>query len=147
MRALIQRVKSARVTVQEKVIGSIEQGVVLFLGIHAEDHQKSCLDLALKVASLRIFEDEHGKINKSVEAICGKFLVISQFTLYGDCTSGRRPSFTEAMNPKDALIFYETFIHHLRESVGADRVECGAFGAHMEVHLVNDGPFTLLISK
>jgi len=147
MRVLIQRVKEARVTVEEKVVGEIGGGLLLFLGIHKDDHEGKIPWLVDKVVNMRIFEDSEGKMNRSVSDIQGKVLVVSQFTLYGDCDKGRRPSFTETMSPPQARLCYESFLEQLRDKMGADTVEMGSFGSHMEVHLVNNGPVTFLLSR
>lgn len=147
MRVLIQRVKEARVTVAEKVVGEIGGGLLLFLGLHKDDHEEKIPWLVDKVVNMRIFEDDQGKMNRSIIDAQGRILVVSQFTLYGDCDKGRRPSFTETMPPPQARLCYESFAAQLRDKIGADAVERGSFGSHMEVHLVNDGPVTFLISR
>ena len=110
MRALIQRVKEAKVTVENKTVGSIDHGLLLFLGIHKDDDASKISWLVEKVINLRIFEDEQGKMNLSLKEVDGKLLIVSQFTLYGDCNTGRRPSFTETMPPDQAEKIYEEFI-------------------------------------
>jgi D-tyrosyl-tRNA(Tyr) deacylase len=147
MRVLIQRVKEARVTVEEKIVGEISGGLLLFLGIHKDDHEEKIPWLVDKVANMRIFEDNEGKMNHSVIDTQGRILVVSQFTLYGDCDKGRRPSFTETMAPPQARLYYESFSAQLRDKMGVDAVAMGSFGSHMEVHLVNDGPVTFLLSR
>ncbi|MCB1109408.1 MAG: D-tyrosyl-tRNA(Tyr) deacylase [Chlamydiia bacterium] len=147
MKVLIQRVKEARVTVSEKVVGEIAQGLLLFFGVHREDGPEKISWLAEKVVGLRIFEDEAGKMNRSVQDVRGKLLVVSQFTLYGDCEGGRRPSFTQTMPGDRALPFYETFVEKLQEKIGRENVATGSFGAEMQVHLVNDGPVTFILSR
>ncbi|MCB1107086.1 MAG: D-tyrosyl-tRNA(Tyr) deacylase [Chlamydiia bacterium] len=145
MRVLIQRVIEAHVKVQDEIVGEIEKGLLLFLGIHKEDHEESISYFVEKVTSLRIFEDEEGKMNRSVQDVGGELLVVSQFTLYGDCKGGRRPSFVEAMPSSLALPLYESFIKKCQEVMGEEKVKTGSFGAQMAVHLINDGPATFLI--
>ena len=147
MRVLIQRVKEARVTVEEKVVGEIGGGLLLFLGIHKDDHEEKIPWLVDKVVNMRIFEDSEGKMNRSIIDAQGGILVVSQFTLYGDCDKGRRPSFTETMAPPQARLYYESFAAQLQDKMGADAVEMGSFGSHMEVHLVNDGPVTFFLCR
>jgi len=147
MRVLIQRVKEARVTVEEKVVGEISGGLLLFLGIHKDDREEKIPWLVDKIVNMRIFEDDQGKMNRSIIDAQERILVVSQFTLYGDCEKGRRPSFTETMPPTQARLYYESFAAQLRDKMGADAVEMGSFGSHMEVHLVNNGPVTFLLSR
>ncbi len=145
MRAVIQRVKSAQVSVHGQVSGKIGKGLLVFLGVGKGDRESDLSFLASKIPELRIFEDASGKFNLSLKEIDGQILVVSQFTLYGDCRRGRRPSFTEAEEPAAASNLYEQFVSKLREqglSVGT-----GEFQAKMEVHLVNDGPVTLLLDS
>ena len=143
MRACIQRVREARVTVDGEIVGAIERGLVVLLGVGHEDGEKQCAWLAEKVSGLRIFEDDAGKMNRSVVEIGGAVLVVSQFTLFGDCRRGRRPSFTSAAPPELAERLYETFVERLR-AVGIP-VATGRFREHMQVALTNDGPVTLWI--
>ncbi|MEE3367764.1 MAG: D-aminoacyl-tRNA deacylase [Planctomycetota bacterium] len=143
MRACIQRVLKASVLVQGRVVGEIEQGLVVLLGIGHEDSGHEVQRLANKCCGLRIFEDEHGKMNRSLQEINGDMLVVSQFTLYGNCHRGRRPSFVAAAQPETAKPLYESFVAAV-ESLGI-RVATGEFRAQMQVSLVNDGPVTLLI--
>jgi len=143
MRAVVQRVSSARVEVEGEVTGSIGRGLLVLLGVGQGDTEKQAQWLAEKTAGLRIFEDDAGKMNLSVQDVGGSVLVVSQFTLYGDCRKGRRPSFTEAAPPDLADRLYQVFGSHLR---ALDiPVETGVFQAKMEVHLVNDGPVTIWV--
>lgn len=143
MRAVVQRVHEASVSVDGKIVGAIEGGLLLFLGVEVEDDERDAAQMAEKVAGLRCFEDEAGKFNLSVADVSGSVLAISQFTLHGDCRKGRRPSFTRAARPEHAAPLCEAVVRLLRER--GLRVETGSFGAHMEVSSVNDGPVTLLI--
>lgn len=145
MRAVVQRVSEARVVVDGETVGAIGHGLAVLLGA-AEDDGEADLSYTLdKVLSLRVFEDADGKMNLGLDEVGGALLVISQFTLLGDCRKGRRPSFVHAMAPGPAEAMYEDFVRRARErgyTVGA-----GRFGAHMDVHLVNDGPVTLLVDS
>ncbi len=143
MRMLIQRVASARVDVDEKTIGSIGKGALVFFGAHEKDALTQVSWLANKLIHLRIFTDEQGKMNLSLLDVKGSILIVSQFTLYGDCREGRRPSFSHAAQPEVARSLYEAFIKEVRKSGLA--VETGEFGALMHVHLINDGPVTLIV--
>ena len=143
MRAVIQRVKHSSVTVDGKVLGEIGDGLLVLLGITHTDTEKEVNWLASKVKDLRIFEDNEGKMNLGLEDIKGELLVISQFTLYGNCIKGRRPGFTEAARPDLAETLYEKFLEKCR-SFGI-KTECGEFGADMKVALLNDGPVTMII--
>ena len=143
MRAVVQRVSSARVEVDGEVTGAIGRGLLVLLGVGQGDTDKQAAWLAEKIAGLRIFEDADGKMNLSVQDIGGSVLVVSQFTLYGDCRKGRRPSFTEAAPPDVADRLYQVFVSHLR-ALGVP-VETGVFQAHMDVHLVNEGPVTIIV--
>jgi len=143
LRAVVQRVHEASVSVDGKNVGAIEAGLLLFLGVELEDDERDAEQMAEKVAGLRCFEDEAGKFNLSVADVTGSILAISQFTLHGDCRKGRRPSFTRAARPEHAAPLCEAVVRLLRER--ALRVETGSFGAHMEVSSINDGPVTLLI--
>jgi D-aminoacyl-tRNA deacylase len=143
MRAVVQRVRRAKVTVGDEITGEITTGWLLLLGIAADDTQKDVDWLAEKIANLRAFEDEAGKMNLSVQDVRGAVLVVSQFTLYGDCLKGRRPGFTGAAPPAIAEPLYESFVVALK-AVGVP-VATGRFGADMQVELVNDGPVTFVI--
>lgn len=145
MRAVVQRVKSSKVEVDGKVIGSINSGLNVLLGICKDDTQKDLEYLVDKVLGLRIFEDENGKMNKSLLDVGGELLVISQFTLYGDCRKGKRPSFIEALSGDEAEKLYEEFVEKCREVLG--EVQTGEFGADMLVSIENDGPVTLIIDS
>ena len=142
MRVVIQRVREARVEVDAKVTGSIGIGLLVFLGIAKTDSEKDAEYLSEKVLALRIFPDTAGKMNRSLLEAGGSLLVVSQFTLYGDCKKGRRPSFDLAASPPEAARLYQCFVDKTRRS--GVRVETGVFQAQMEVHLVNDGPVTLI---
>lgn len=143
MRACIQRVSEAAVTVDGAVVGRIGRGLVVLLGVAAQDDAAQAEWLAEKVANLRIFEDEQGKMNRSLIDAGGALLVVSQFTLYGDCRKGRRPSFVEAAPPELAERLYHEFVTHVLR-LGIDAAT-GVFRAHMDVSLVNKGPVTLWI--
>jgi len=145
MRAVVQRVKEARVEVDGRITGEISQGLLIFLGVGEGDSEKDCGALVKKIVNLRIFPDENDLMNLSLIDICGSALVVSQFTLWGDCRKGRRPSFAKAARPEKARELYEHFIEILKEQ--KIRIETGEFQAMMDVHLVNDGPVTLLIDS
>lgn len=145
MRAVVQRVSEASVTVDEEVVGRIERGFLILLGIAEDDTQDDIIWLAAKIAGLRVFEDADGKMNLDVKQIEGSALVVSQFTLMGDCRKGRRPSFVAAARPEKANGLYESFVAEMR-GLGIP-VETGTFQAHMDVALVNDGPVTLLLDS
>lgn len=143
MRALLQRVECASVKVDNKEVAKIDNGLVCFLGIHKSDNELKCAELAKKISNLRIFEDDQGKMNLSLMQIQAAVLVISQFTLYADCSSGNRPSFTEAMNWESAKKLYERFIAEL-QYLGC-KTKSGVFGAKMNVLLNNYGPVTIML--
>jgi D-tyrosyl-tRNA(Tyr) deacylase len=145
MRALVQRVSQASVTVNAKLVSEIRRGLLVFLGIRESDCEADATKLAKKVASLRIFPDINGKMNLSLRAISGEMLIVSQFTLYGDTAGGNRPSYSEAAKPATAEPLYEIFIQQCKNQ--GVTVVTGVFGAHMEVALVNDGPVTLICSS
>lgn len=145
MRAVIQRVKSAEVYVDGRLSGKIGNGLLVFVGVSKGDSEKDVSYLTSKLPELRIFEDASGKFNLSLKEMGGEMLIVSQFTLYGDCRKGRRPSFTEAEEPTIAKNLYEQFISKLRKQ--GIPVQTGEFQAKMEVHLVNDGPVTLLLDS
>lgn len=143
MRALTQRVSRASVKIGAISQCSIGKGVVIFIGIGKGDTQENGKKLSDKIVNLRVFENESGKMDKSLKEIQGEILVVSQFTLYADCSQGRRPDFTQAESPERAKTLYENFIQNLKES--GLPVKEGIFGAKMEVELVNDGPLTLYL--
>ena len=145
MRTIIQRVKEAKVEVDGEVIGQIGKGALVLLGAGKEDSEHDVEYLVDKILNLRIFEDEEGKMNLSVIDSGGEVLVVSQFTLYGDCRKGRRPSFDKAAPPKIAENLYELFVKKVRER--GVKVETGKFRAMMDVHLVNWGPVTLMLDS
>ncbi len=145
MRAVIQRVSEASVTVGQTVVGSIERGFLVLVGVADTDEEKDALWIAEKVAGLRVFEDSEEKMNLSLADVQGAVLLVSQFTLFGDCRKGRRPSFVEAARPEKARALYEKLADNLRQ-LGLS-VETGTFQAHMQVRLLNDGPVTLLIDS
>ena len=145
MRIVLQRVASARVDVNGITVGSIGPGILALLGISREDSREDADYLLDKLLHLRIFPDEERKMNRSVMDCGGSMLVVSQFTLYGDCRKGRRPSFDQAAPPEQALALYEHFVEAARR--GPVPVQTGVFQAMMEVHLVNDGPVTILLDS
>jgi D-aminoacyl-tRNA deacylase len=145
MRALIQRVTEAKVNIDESTIGSIRKGLLVFVGISRTDTTLDADYLLGKLLGLRIFPDDDGKMNRNVEEAGGALLLVSQFTLYGDCRKGRRPSFDNAAPPQQALELYNYFVESARR--GPVRVETGVFQAHMQVHLINDGPVTIWIES
>lgn len=145
MRAVVQRVTSSSVTVNEKVIGNINKGFNVLLGIAKDDTLEDLQYIKDKIINLRVFQDENDKMNLSILDITGDILVISQFTLHGDCRKGRRPNFMEAMGGENAKILYNNFIEMLRKS--ELKVETGEFGANMKVEINNDGPVTILLDS
>lgn len=142
MKAVIQRVKEASVEVEGQVVGKIGNGLLVFLGLGKDDQAKDMDWMIDKIVSLRIFEKE-GKFDRSLIDVQGELLLVSQFTLYGDCSRGRRPSFSNAMDVEKARDLFEVFVTKAREKV--EKVETGVFQAHMDVRLTNDGPVTLII--
>jgi D-aminoacyl-tRNA deacylase len=145
MRAVIQRVSSASVTVESKITGKIEQGLLVLLGIHKDDEESEIQWMVDKIINLRIFEDDEGKMNRSLLDTSGAMLVVSQFTLYGDCRKGRRPGYSSASPPEKAEIQYLKFIEKAKQKNIV--IASGKFQAHMDVKLVNDGPVTLLLDS
>lgn len=145
MRAVVQRVSSSKVTVDEEVVGKVDKGLLVLLGVTHDDTSKDVDYMVDKVTNLRIFEDENDKMNLSLRDIKGEILAVSQFTLYGDCRRGRRPSFSDAARPEVANPLYEEFVEKIRD-LGIN-VSTGKFGAHMMVDLTNDGPVTILLES
>lgn len=145
MKVVIQRSKAASVTVAGEIVGRIDHGYVLLVGVTHEDQEADAAFLADKIANLRIFEDDAGKMNRSLLDVGGAILSVSQFTLYGDCRKGRRPNFLDAARPEHAIGIYEAFNRFLRDK--GIKVETGVFGAMMDVQLVNDGPVTLIVES
>jgi D-tyrosyl-tRNA(Tyr) deacylase len=145
VRAVIQRVNEASVTVSEQVAGSIGRGLLVFVGIGRTDTLRDIDWMVDKIANLRIFESDAGKMDESLLDIGGDLLLVSQFTLYGDCRKGRRPSFSDAMDADAAKSLFEQFVEKARQKVNS--VQTGVFQAMMQVHLVNDGPVTLIIES
>ena len=145
MRVVVQRVTEARVTVAQEIVGKIGPGLCILLGVGKEDTQSNAHLLADKVSNLRIFEDDLGKMNRSIIDSGGELLVISQFTLYGDCRKGNRPSFTDAAAPAEVDRLYQYFTERLRQA--GLKVATGRFQAHMKVALVNDGPVTFVLES
>lgn len=144
MRLIVQRVKNAKVEVENKIVGQINQGYMVLIGVGPNDTEKEADYLAKKLINLRVFEDKNGKMNLSIKDVKGELLLISQFTLYADCSGGNRPSFINAANPGKANELYEYFCKKCAESV---QVQKGVFGAHMEVTLQNSGPVTILLER
>jgi D-aminoacyl-tRNA deacylase len=144
MRAVIQRVKEAKVTVNNQITGKIQRGFLVLLGIGQGDTEEDVDWLCKKIVALRVFDDDSGAMNLALNQIQGDILVVSQFTLHASTKKGNRPSFIQALPPTQAIPLYETFINRLKE-LGDHNVETGVFGAHMDVHLVNDGPVTILM--
>lgn len=144
MRIVLQRVKSASVSIEGSVVGEINQGFLLLVGVGPDDTRDDASYLARKIAGMRIFSDENGKMNLSIDQIEGKILSVSQFTLFADTKKGNRPSFTGAASPEHATKLYEEFNGKLRTEYGLT-VETGEFGADMQVSLMNDGPVTIIL--
>ena len=145
MRVVLQRVKKASVEIDGGIISQIGRGILIFLGIGQLDETSDCEKLYEKIVNLRIFDDDFGKMNLSSLEVKADFLVVSQFTLYGDCRKGRRPSFDEAMKPQEARILYDHFLKGL-SSFGL-KAQSGHFQESMQIHLINDGPVTLLLDS
>ena len=143
MRAVLTRVKHASVTIDGKVHGQIGEGFLILLGITHEDTEAQAVKLADKLTGLRIFEDENGKMNRGLDEVKGELLVVSQFTLYGNCKKGRRPEFLAAARPDVAIPLYEKFVELCRDK--GFHTETGEFGAYMQVDSLNDGPLTLVV--
>ena len=145
MRAIVQRVKSANVQIDGQLVAEIESGLLIYLGISIDDQQSDIDYLIRKIANLRIFRDDDLRMNKSLLDVGGQALVVSQFTLYGDCRKGRRPNFSQAAKPEKAHQLYQVFVNQLLQ-LGVD-VKTGVFQATMEVELTNDGPITILLDS
>lgn len=145
MRAVVQKVTSSKVVVEDKIVGQINEGYNVLLGISKEDTLEDAIYLRDKIINLRVFEDEEGKLNNSLLDVKGELLIISQFTLYGDCRKGRRPNFMQALGGEEAKILYEKFIELCKENISI--VESGVFGADMEVSIENSGPVTILLDS
>jgi len=144
MRAVIQRVTKAHVTVDEKRVSEIQEGLLILLGIEDEDTEEDSVWLSRKIVNLRIFNDENEVMNKSLQDIGGNAIVVSQFTLHASTKKGNRPSYIKASRPEIAIPMYELFVQHMEEELGK-KIGTGIFGAHMEVALVNEGPVTIFI--
>lgn len=145
MRLVLQRVKGAEVKVEGQIVGKVGKGLVVFLGVRNGDGEGDAKYLAEKVTNLRVFEDTSGKFNLSIMDVGGEVLVVSQFTLYGDCRKGRRPSFTQASPPEEAIKLYQRFVALLQER--GLRVETGVFGSRMLVEIQNQGPVTFVLES
>ena len=147
MKALVQRVTEASVTIDGEIVAEIGKGYLVLFGVTHGDTEAMADKLAARVVKLRIFEDESGKTNKSIEDVAGSVIVVSQFTLYADTDHGNRPGFSNAARPDLAIPLYERFVASLRAALGQERVGTGRFGADMKVRLLNDGPFTVELSE
>lgn len=143
MKLVIQRVSQASVTVDSAIVGEIQEGYMVLLGIHKDDTLEQCDKAIRKLLNFRLFSDDEGKMNKSIQDVDGSILLVSQFTLYGDCRKGNRPSFIEAMPPQEAEPFYDAFCKQLKQTYA--KVEFGKFGADMQVALINSGPVTITL--
>lgn len=146
MRVVVQRVRQAKVEVEEEETGAINNGLLLLVGIHENDTEEQLQWMCEKILKLRIFDDEKGKMNYSVQDVSGELLVVSQFTLYGDAAKGNRPSYMEAAGPDKAEKLYEEMIRYFKDHSEVN-VETGRFGAYMDVELLNDGPVTIILEK
>jgi len=146
MRAVVQRVKRAEVRVEGRITGKIEKGILILLGVGEDDENKDLEYMADKIMNLRIFEDDNDKMNLSVIDVGGSVLVVSQFTLYGDCRKGNRPSYSKAARPEKAKDYYDRFIEYISNKYNI-KVETGIFQASMEVDFINDGPVTLMLDS
>ena len=145
MRLVVQRVSNARVEVENKIVGQIEKGFLVLIGIKVGDTKEQADYLVRKLCNLRVFTDENKKMNLSLKDVNGKLLIVSQFTLYGNCNDGNRPSFIEAARPEEAIPLYEYFCNKCEQN--GIEVQKGIFGADMKVELLNDGPVTIIIEK
>ena len=146
MKILVQRVKNAQVEVEGKTVGKIEKGFLVLLGVTYTDTKETADYLVKKLCNLRVFEDENGKMNLSIKDIDGELLIVSQFTLYADCSGGNRPSFVNAAKPEKANKLYEYFVEQCKKQ-NIKKVNTGEFGADMQVTLQNDGPVTIILEK
>ncbi len=147
MKAIIQRVTAAKVTVDNEIVGRIDNGMVILLGVGKADTVMTCSQMWRKIKNLRIFQDENDKTNLNLDAVAGSVLVVSQFTLYADCKRGNRPSFFAAAPPAESRLLYEQFISLAVADIGRQRVATGSFGAMMDVELTNSGPFTIYLDS
>ena len=147
MRFVIQRVSKASVTINGEIVGKIDRGFMVLVGVCESDTKEIADKMIRKMTGLRIFEDEEGKTNLSLERVGGSLLLVSQFTLYADCKKGNRPSFVMAGSAQHAQMLYEYIIRSCCENLGNDRVATGIFGADMKVSLINDGPFTIILDS
>lgn len=145
MRLVIQRVANAKVTVEENIIGKINEGFLVLFGVTHTDTKETADFLVKKLCNLRVFKDENDKMNLSIKDIDGELLIVSQFTLYADCQKGNRPSFVNSAKPEYANELYEYFVNECRKEI--KNVQTGEFGAHMKVELLNDGPVTIILEK
>ena len=145
MRAVIQRVSEAQVTVNSEIVSSIKNGVLALIGIETNDNKTDMTYIANKIIGMRIFDDDQGVMNLSVQDIEGEILLVSQFTLYGDVRKGKRPSYSQAMSPETANDFFETFVDMCKSQY--DKIYTGSFGEYMKVTLINDGPVTILLDS
>lgn len=146
MRVIVQRVNYAELSVDEKNVSKIDKGIVVFVGFDSEPSDKTISFLANKVSNLRIFQDEEGKMNYSVKDVDGEILVVSNFTLYADCSRGTRPNFCNALKADRAVIVYEKFVEELKNIMG-DKIKTGVFKSHMHIHQECDGPINIVIDK
>ena len=145
MRLLIQRVQTANIKIDNEIISEIQQGLLVFIGIHQEDSEDNVDYLVKKLVNLRIFEDENNKMNLSIKDVNGSLLLVSQFTLYADCTRGNRPDFIQAAKPEKAILLYNSFVEKAKKS--GLHTETGVFAADMKINLVNDGPITIFLER
>ena len=146
MRTIIQRVKQAEVQINQKVVGKIGQGILILIGFESDEIQEDFDWMIKKITQLRIFEDESGVMNKSLLEVNGDLLIVSQFTLHANCKKGNRPSYIRAAKPEIAIPYYNKFVTDIEDSLGK-KVQTGEFGADMQVKLVNDGPFTIMLDS
>lgn len=145
MRLVVQRVKQAQVTVENKIVGKINEGFMVLIGVTHTDTKETADFLVKKLCNLRVFEDENEKMNLSIKDINGELLIVSQFTLYADCQKGNRPSFVNSAKPDIANELYEYFVEKCKNEV--KKVNTGEFGAHMDIELTNNGPVTIILEK